>query len=205
MVVKLFESLLIGASIAAIPGPIFFELIRRTLTVGMRNGVILVFGEFTANCALLSLIFFGVSHFLTDGTVRTILYIVGGCILFTVSFEALRLTERDIEASYKSDDTKLEREAFLAGFSISFTNPLLIALWISLSGSYLNALNSKSLAFVNIVLIAFGFLVFFVPLAWVVHKIRHKIPPPRVVLLSRVFGVVLICFGLLLLRKAAGS
>ena len=58
-----FESILIGISIAAIPGPIFFELIRRTLTRGFWSGALLSVGEFIGNLALLMLIFFGVSNF----------------------------------------------------------------------------------------------------------------------------------------------
>jgi threonine/homoserine/homoserine lactone efflux protein len=61
----IFESILIGISIAAIPGPIFFELIRRTLTKGFWSGALLSVGEFLGNFILLLLIFFGISNFLT--------------------------------------------------------------------------------------------------------------------------------------------
>lgn len=191
---------MIGISIAAIPGPIFFELIRRTLKSGIGDGVTLVIGEFVANCVLLSLIFFGVSHFLTNHTAETILYVIGGCILIAVSLGAWKLSEADVETSY--EEVRFSKASFITGFGISASSPIVIALWLSLSGSYLNNFDTRLIAFINIVLIAFGFLVFFIPLAWGVHKIRHKIPPRRVVLLSRIFGLVLVGFGILLLRRA---
>jgi threonine/homoserine/homoserine lactone efflux protein len=202
MLLKLLESLLIGFSIAAIPGPIFFELVRRTLALGLPGSIALVLGEFTANCILFSLIFLGVSHFLTDPHIRTALYVIGGLILVAVSVGALKLTETDIERSYQHEERGISKKSFLAGFGITISSPIIIALWVSLSGSYLNNLSSQLLAFVNIVFIALGFLLFFIPLAWVVHRIRHKIPPKRVVLLSRIFAIVLICFALLLFRRA---
>ena len=63
MLLKALESLIIGVSIAAIPGPIFFELVRRTLSKGLADGILLVLGEFSGNFVLLLVVFFGVFHF----------------------------------------------------------------------------------------------------------------------------------------------
>lgn len=200
----MIESLFVGASIAAIPGPIFFELVRRTLTKGLNEGVTLVIGEFTGNFILLLLIFFGASQFLTDHTAKILFFVLGSCILLWVSIGAFRLRLDDVEESYKDNSVNEKRSSYLAGLLIALTSPIVIALWISLSSSYLNDLQSRSWAFVNILLIALGFLCFFVPVAFVVHKTRHKIPPHRVVLLSRIFGCVLVVYALILLYQAIG-
>ena len=96
---KIFESLLIGISIAAIPGPIFFELIRRTLTKGFLHGAILVMGEFSGNLLLLILIFLGVSHFLTANIAKIILFIIGGSILVKLGISAIQVKSEAIEQS----------------------------------------------------------------------------------------------------------
>ena len=202
MIFKFLESLVVGASIAAIPGPIFFELVRRTLTKGLRQGIWLVLGEFTGNFLLLLIIFFGAAQFLTDHTLKRLFYIIGGSILLWVSVSAFRLKIDSVDASYKEKVTDKGRLAYLTGFSIAVTSPIVIALWVSLSGSYLNKLDSHILAFVNILLIALGFMCFFIPMAYVIHKTRHKIPPSKVVILSRAFGVVLAVYGIALLRGA---
>ena len=189
----IFESLFIGISIAAIPGPIFFELIRRTLTKGFWHGAFLVVGEFLGNLALLLLIFFGLSNFLENKILKITLYLIGGIILLFIGFNALKLKTKNIEKSY---DKKISNSnSLLAGFSIAVTSPIVIALWISLSGSYLAQYN-RLLALFNIGSIALGFLVFFVPLAMIVHLTRHKIPLNYVVNLSRIFGIILIVYGI---------
>lgn len=188
-----FESILIGISIAAIPGPIFFELVRRTLTRGFWSGALLAVGEFIGNFAMLTLIFFGMGNFLTYGLFKTVLYFFGSAILIWLGIAALKLKEADIEKSY-SKEIKNDNSIFV-GFSIAVTSPIVIALWISLSGSYLAQFGTKFAAFLNIFLIAFGFLIFFFSLAGIIHHTRHKIPSKYVVLLSKIFGVVLLIYG----------
>ena len=189
-----FESILIGISIAAIPGPIFFELIRRTLTRGFWSGALLSVGEFIGNLALLMLIFFGVSNFLTYSFSKIILYLSGSAILIWLSFIAIKLKKAGIEKSYGKEIKS--NNSVIVGFSIAVTSPIVIALWISLSGSYLTQFSTKILAFLNIFLIAFGFLIFFFSLAGIIYHTRHKIPPKYVVLLSKIFGAVLLIYGI---------
>lgn len=202
MLIKFAESLLIGISIAAIPGPIFFELIRRTLSKGLYSGILLVIGEFAGNFLLLTAIFLGVAPILANSSTRIVLYILGAAVLFVISGSALRLQEESVEISYEMPEVRKARESFIAGLGIAVSSPIVIALWVSLAGSYLNAIDDKILAFANVFFIALGFLVFFIPLSVIVYRARHKIPPKYVVLLSKVFGAVLIGYGLLLLSSA---
>lgn len=193
MIKNLIESLGIGISIAVIPGPIFFELIRRTLKGGFWQGILVAVGEFIGNFLLLLLIFLGISSFLTNFIFQSALYLVGGSILVWLGIKAFQLKKEEIEISYKKDSNK--HTSLLTGFSIAITSPIVIAFWVSLSGSYL-AKFSKSLAILNIFFIVFGFMTFFCLLAMVVHKTRHRIPPAKVVLLSKIFGVILFGFGI---------
>jgi len=190
---SLLQSIIIGISIAAIPGPIFFELVRRTLTKGFWSGALLAVGEFLGNFTLLLLIFFGVSNFLTFTISKLILYIVGASILIWLGIDALRLKKKDIEESYHKKIIK--NNSIRVGFGISISSPIVIALWISLSGSYLAQFNSQYLAFLNIFTIAFGFIIFFITLAAIIHYTRHKIPSKYVIILSKIFGVILILCG----------
>ncbi len=194
------ESIIIGVSIAAIPGPIFFELVRRTLAKGFLYGSLLAVGEFLGNFALLSLIFLGVSNFFANAFTKVLLYIIGSFILVRLGLSALTLKNKELQ---KSHDSKVSgNNSILAGFSIAVTSPIVIALWISLSGSYLTHSSSLLLSFVNIFFIAFGFLLFFFPLAAVIHFTRHKIPSQYIIWLSRIFGAVLVLYGLSFLYES---
>ena len=189
----LITSLFIGFSIAAIPGPIFFELVRRTLARGLLSGVLLAIGEFIGNFLLLSAIFFGVSNYLTNQFSKIILSLAGAAILLWLGITALRLKMSAIEKSYKKELT--DKNSVFVGFGIAVTSPIVIALWISLSKSYLEQFGSHTLAFTNIFLVALGFLLFFIPLAGVISYTRRRISPHNVVILSKVFGLILITYG----------
>ncbi|MBN1157398.1 LysE family transporter [Candidatus Woesearchaeota archaeon] len=194
-----FESLVIGISIAAIPGPIFFELLRRTLAKGFWSGALLSVGEFLGNLTLLLLIFFGISNFLVFKVSKAILYLAGASILIWLGVDAFRLNKHEIEESYRKKITK--NNSIAVGFGIAVSSPIVIALWISLSGSYLAQFNSPYFAFLNIFLIAFGFIIFFFTLAAIIHYTRHKIPPEYIILLSKIFGIVLIFYGAYFILK----
>ena len=188
------ESLLIGISIAAIPGPIFFELSRRSLTGGFWSGALVALGEFLGNFFLLALIFFGVSSFLNIPVVKALLYLVGSAVLIWLGLSALKLKREDLEKSYAAETRK--ENSLIAGFLIAVSSPIVIAFWISLSGSYLASFPLKSDAIIAIFLIALGFLLFFLPLAFLLHSTKNKISSKYVLLLSKAFGIVLFVYGL---------
>lgn len=150
---SIIESILIGISIAAIPGPIFFELVRRTLTKGFWHGFLLAVGEFLGNFILLLLIFFGLNSFLTHTASKITLYLLGSAILIWLGILAFKLKKQDIEKSYTKKISS--NNSIFVGFGIALTSPIVIALWISLSGSYLAQISSKAFAFLNIFFITF--------------------------------------------------
>ena len=191
---SLIQSLLIGLSIAAIPGPIFFELIRRTLTKGLFSGLLLAFGEFLGNFLLLILIFFGLSTFFSSSNVSFILYLLGAIILLFLGVKAIKLNKKEIQ---EKQNKKFKKDnSFAVGFLIAISSPIVIALWISLSGSYLVQFSSNELAFLNILFIALGVFLLFLTFIIMIYYTKHKIPSKQIIFMSKIFGVILIIFGL---------
>ncbi len=187
------ESLLIGISLAAIPGPVFFETVRRTLTRGFWPGALLSVGEFFGNLLLLLLIFFGASFFLHYLLTKIILSISGSAILIWFAVLAFKLKEKDAQNSHSAK--KFDMNSLVAGFGLALTNLITLALFISLAGSYLAQYTSKTLAFLNIFLIVLGAPIFFFALAAAVNYTKNKVKPLYIVWISRIFGVVLLFFG----------
>ena len=202
MLVKVVGSLLIGASVAAAPGPVFFILIKRTLARGFKQGLFIALGEFTGNLIVLSTIFFWASRLFTSNIIKVTLYIVGGCVLLWFSRSSFRLNINEINRSYEEDNATGQRTSYLTGLILAIMNIDVVILWVSLSGSYLKNTHSHALAFINILFIALGFLLFFIPLAYIVNKIRHRISANNVVLLSKISGAFLVFFALLLFYQA---
>ncbi|MDO8660197.1 MAG: LysE family transporter [Candidatus Parcubacteria bacterium] len=194
----IFKSTLIGISIGAIPGIIFFEIIRRTLTKGFFSGFLLSIGEFTGNFLVLLLIYFGLSSLFTFKLTNILLYIAGALILGYIGINAFKLTKENIEKSY--DNKNLDRNSLLAGFSIAITNPVAIALWLSLVGSYISGL-SKINAVINLFFLAFGLVIFYLGMVTVVNFTKHKIPTKYILLLSKLFGLILLSYSISFLYR----
>ena len=187
------ESLLLGFSLAAIPGPIFFEVLRRTLTKGFWSGALLSVGEFLANFIILMLTFFGIQNFLLYKSVKIILFLLGSAILVWIGISALRMKKENIEIASKKGVSK--SSSIIVGFGLAISSPLAIAVWMSIGGAYLAQYSSKLISFINIVLLAVGVMLFFFALASVIHITRHKLSTKYILLFSRIFGIVLIIYG----------
>ena len=190
---ELLKSILIGFLIAATPGPIFFEVTRRTLTKGLSSGVMLAIGEFVGNLSLLLMIYFGISSFLTNDYLRLFFYLIGALLLIYIGTSAIRLTTNDIKSSQSKESNT--NNSLFTGFFIAITSPIVIAFWISVSGSYLSKFSHEA-ALLNIVLIASGFLFFFIPFAYIINLTKNKINEKIIVILSKTFGVALVVYGL---------
>lgn len=194
----IFKSTVIGISIGAIPGIIFFEIIRRTLTKGFYSGFLLSIGEFLGNFLVLLLIYFGLSQLFTLKLTSILLYLIGSLVLGYIGISAFKLTKEHIEESYNKKT--LDRNSIVAGFSIAVTNPVAIALWISLVGSYISEV-SKVDAIINLFFLAFGLVLFYFAMITVIHFTKHKIPTKNILLLSKLFGIILLSYSVSFLYK----
>lgn len=193
------ESLLLGFSLAAIPGPIFFEVFRRTLTKGFWSGALLSVGEFLANFSILMLTFFGIQSFLLYKPVKLVLFLLGSAILIWIGITAYRIKKEDIEKASKKSVSK--NNSIIVGFGLAIASPLAIAVWISIGGAYLAQYTSKLLSLINIFLLAFGVMLFFFTLASIIHFARHKISTKYILWFSKIFGIVLIGYSLYFLYQ----
>jgi threonine/homoserine/homoserine lactone efflux protein len=187
-------SIFLGVSLAAIPGPIFFELIRRTLTKGFWSGALLSVGEFLANLVILILTFYGIQQFLEITWLKAALFLIGGGLLIYIGLLAFKITKEDINKSSKNKNSG--KNSIFVGFALAITSPLAIAVWISVGGSYLVQYLSGFVAFSHMIAIAFGVMLFFFVLASVVYYIKDKISAKYIIFVSRIFGIVLIVYGL---------
>ena len=193
------QSLILGFSLAAIPGPIFFEVLRRTLTKGFWSGALLSIGEFLANFTILMLTFWGVQNFLLYTPVKLVLFLLGSVILIWIGITAIKIKKEDIEKTSKRGVSKSNSVA--VGFGLAMSSPLAIAVWISIGGAYLAEYSSKLISFINIILLALGVMLFFFTLASIIHLTRHKITTETILFTSKLFGIVLIGYGLYFLYQ----
>ncbi len=191
------ESIVLGISLAAIPGPIFLEVARRTLIKGFWPGALLAVGEFLANFAILMITFLGVYQFLLYKPIKLFLLLAGSAVLLWIGYTAVKTKQKGVKFS----KGHISGNSILVGFGLGISSPLHIAVWISVGGAYLAQYASQTVALINIVLLAFGVMIFFFFLAAAIHLARHKIEPRYIVLFSKLFGTLLIAYGIYFLYQ----
>jgi threonine/homoserine/homoserine lactone efflux protein len=187
---QFLQSYLIGISLAAIPGAVFMELTRRTLSLGVKHSAYFLAGQFSGNFTRLLLIYFGLSYLFDFKSSKTIFSIVSAAILLKFGISTLL---KPIGESPSNTDRK---SSYLAGLTLATIDPIVIAFWISFSGTYLVSIPNNFLVVLNCLCISLGFLSYYLLSAIVIHNTGKKIPKKYLVMVSRTFGIVLIGYGL---------
>lgn len=195
---EIIKDLLFGVVIAAIPGSIFFEVARRTLTYNFWSGIKIAIGEFFGHVLMLIAVFFIFSKINQLNSIYALLYIIGGFITGWLSFTALRIKISDLQ---DLNYTKLHsKNSFWIGFIISISDPFIIALWITLMGT----LSKSNSLFVlsKIITISSGFFMFFLIIATILNLTKKKIKNEYILLFSRLSGLGLVYTSIYFFFKA---
>jgi threonine/homoserine/homoserine lactone efflux protein len=90
-----------------------------------------VLGAFLADVSYGAIAFFGIAPFLEKEKVMAVFWLAGGLILTVLGVMSIRHSLRNEEISYTPDHLKKKRWAFLGGFTLSATNPMMILWWLS--------------------------------------------------------------------------
>ncbi len=154
----------IGLSVSAPLGPTSVELIKRGLRSGFRAAFPLGLGAVTADLFYLILVAVGVAPFLAAYRVlRIVMWLVSFVILSYLGVSGLkgilknrrgRRDRRDLQTQQEQEGHDLLEEqdfqiqpatnnAYLFGVGIEISNPITIALWLSLGGGTLSTLGGQ--------------------------------------------------------------
>ncbi|MBU0980224.1 MAG: LysE family transporter [Nanoarchaeota archaeon] len=181
-------SLLLGFSLAALPGPMLFELVRRSLTKGFFSGMLFSLGRFLAIFIILLFVFFGLSRLPPE--LDTILLMIGGIVLTAVGIHAVIIKKASRPKGL------WDMSSLPLGFTMGLTSPVALAVWISIGSSFVAR---SGMVLIDIILVSIGYLLFFLAIALLVSRTRKRIPERFLLLASRVFGLVIFIYGLAIL------
>ncbi|GEM_PF-589516 len=143
----ILKSIVIGfftGFVMAIPiGPSGIESVRQTLSKGFKAGFKVSLGAVAADVTYFLLISEGLANLLTaHKSTEGIFWIIAGLILCFIGYYSNR--KRTSTCHYNAESSKRRSAPFLMGFIITFTNPLSLSFWLTLSGTVLSAWRSFS-------------------------------------------------------------
>jgi threonine/homoserine/homoserine lactone efflux protein len=200
----MFEALLKGLTLGLLltisVGPVIFSIIKQSLNNGHRGGVAFILGVSASDIALVlvSNVFtqmFGylVKHKSFIGIAGSLFLISMG--IFFLFFKKVKVDDSGVQVLQLSKKDYVK--TFLSGFFMNTLNPTVFIFWLTTSTTLITlSVENRIIAFVTC--LAFVLSTDFLKVM-MAQKIRKKLTPHNIQILSRINGLVLLGFGMVLL------
>ena len=201
------EGIVMGLLLSLIIGPVFFALIQNSITNGFKYAVAMAGGVISSDAVYVVLSYSGVSALAGYPNIEIWLGYFGGA--FLIGFGVISFFKKGMERPNTGGlafNQPRKRIGFLKGFSLNGINPFVLLFWASIAGLVQLKDEYTTLDIWGYYL---GILVtvFFIDVAkaYGAHKIKRFITPKLMMYLNRGVAIVLIGFGIRLLKFAFDS
>lgn len=133
---SIFTYIFLGISMAATIGPVKSVLLNTGLKNGFFHAWFFSLGAIATDIIYMFIVYFGIGQFINSIWLKTILWSFGCFVLLYTGIESL-LSLHKIEMDSKTSKRTRLRHSLMAGFFMSFLNPLTILFWLGIYGSIL--------------------------------------------------------------------
>jgi len=198
--------IILSASGALAPGPLFFVTISHGIKSGTKSGILFSIAHSLIEFALVMLLALGLLSVANVPAVRLAVGVAGGAAL--IVFGAMQIRG---SFSYKHEETKTGKEAtrslLLLGLALTGLNPYFIVWWLTVGANLIFI----SLEFAGLLGVVFMYVCHvWVDYAWLILVSAFAKRSSKILqfkwyrILMAVFGAVLIYFGLTFLIDSLG-
>jgi threonine/homoserine/homoserine lactone efflux protein len=199
----LIEGMILGLTLSVMLGPALFTLIQTSIHRGLYRGVILAFGIFLSDLALVWFCYLGAAQIFGDERNGLLFGIIGGMILIAFGVVTY-LRKVHITADDMLDNIKKPGPLtyIFKGFFLNFANPFVWLFWVSVmvtvSASYGAESFSVRLFFAGSLITILSTDLLKVLVA---NQLKSHLKPKFLIALNHSVGVLLVCFGIFLVIK----
>jgi threonine/homoserine/homoserine lactone efflux protein len=205
----LLSAVFLGIVVAVPPGSVTIIACQRALQYGFRNSAIFTLGSCLSDIFYITLVYIGVANLISNNQyLKIVLWIVCGIILIILGMSSINSIRKNqgIEEN-KSGFQSNPLATFISGIVITLSNPLTIVGWIVVAGNFFLIWNHKfpsyrNYGIVSVSFIMLGVLIWFVPLIFIVSKLRKIINDQLKKWLILFSNLCLILFGFISLFYA---
>lgn len=191
---------LIGLGFILLLGPVFFYLLKNALEKGFWVGFFIALGIVIGDLLCLVICSFGAVPFFNNPDNQFWIGIIGSCILLGLGIKFLVKPETKTKSEKTQILQKISKTTyasyFVQGFLLNFVNPFVFVIWIGLIGYAETEYGYGKDMLIFFAAALIGIFTTDVLKAYFAHKIKKFLTKKFMRNLSRVFGIVLIVFGI---------
>jgi threonine/homoserine/homoserine lactone efflux protein len=207
------KAIFIGLStglILALPlGPAGLESVKRTISKGYKEGILVALGAISVDALDIILINFGIFNLLdASKRLESLFWIICGIILAFIGYKSVKGTKKG-EDGFKPKAVKSGKFSsmpYVTGFLITVSNPLTHSLWITMSGTVIRAWyykgNAPYIAFISSMII--GMIIWLLILNYLALRGQKFVASSTSKIVSLIIewaifgiGIVFILYGLI--------
>lgn len=214
-----FHAFTIGLILSLMPGPVFFVLLEKSITKGIRSALSIDLGVLLSDIIyiFLAVLFVEQINSLLSGENKELFDRIGGLIFIIYGivnlFKKTKIHDGDQELEEVSEKYHLQESLdpkknfgllIAKGFLLNFANPLVIFYWLSVVSVAKHESHADSnfylFLFLGIVLLTF-FSIDIIKIA-AAKKIRNLVTVGLLQALNKLIGISFIAFGLFFILRS---
>jgi len=198
---------LVTASGALAPGPLFFATLSHGAKSGVKSGLIFSIAHTVVEFSLIMLLALGLLTIASEPFVKVVIGVIGGIVLFafgTVQIRSSLLSKSEDTISHKSSSHHL----FIIGLAFTGLNPYFVLWWLTVGAQLIIiSLEFASFAGVFFMYVCHVWMdyLWLTTVAYLAKKGKNVIGLKWFRALMILFGAILIYFGISFFINALGS
>lgn len=201
----ILQGVLFGLTLAVLVGPVFFALIKTSISKGYLYGVFMAIGISLSDFSLIVLSYFGTNSFIHEKDSQALLGFIGGIVLiiFGVFNMARKIRFRDLRPKEMVIKRTWIFKYLAQGFVLNITNPSVWIFWIGVvSIGQSNHGETKFGLFSFFISIIVTLLLTDLLKSYLANKIKPLIKPRTLLWMYRIVGIIMLLFGVIILIKS---
>jgi threonine/homoserine/homoserine lactone efflux protein len=205
----ILSAFLLGIVVAIPPGSVTIIAAQRSLQFGFYNSLIFSLGSALADVFYIVIVYKGVAEFFIAHLLLKIVlwFICSGILLFLGISSLSSLKKEGRNNSVYKGITSGTAPTFISGIMVTLTNPMTIIGWLAIAGNFFLTWSSKfpesrRMGFLIILPIMIGVMLWFLPLLYVISRLRSHLNRKTTGIMVAVGSLFLLGFGLFSLYNA---
>lgn len=196
MFLDFVQGMLLGFGAAVPLGPINILIMNEALKQ-YKNAVAIGFGALCADTTYLTIILFGLTYYLTNDVVLSVLSYLGALFLFYMAYLIYASKERCIK-TIKTKNTSSLFKSYVKGYVLTLLSPYTIIFWISVST--FSAQSKNPLVVVGGML--FAILIWITAMPYFIYKTKHFVSQKLYAKIAIISALIMVVFAVLMIAKS---